>query len=150
MKIHTLEHTQRLGRPVDEVFEFFARAENLERITPPWLSFELQDGGPSELREGSLIHYRLRVHGVPLRWVSRIEMWEPGEKFVDRQLRGPYRLWRHEHTFAVDGNGAVVSDHVRYALPLGPLGDIAHAAFVHRDLGRIFDYRRQATETLLG
>jgi hypothetical protein len=97
------------------------------------------------MREGALIEYRLALHRIPVRWRTRIEAWEPPVRFVDAQLRGPYALWVHTHTFAVDGPDAVViGDHVRYALPLGPLGAIAHAAFVRRDLERIFDYRAQA------
>jgi ligand-binding SRPBCC domain-containing protein len=150
MKVHVLEREQRVARPLAEVFEFFARADNLERITPPWLSFGLVSQEPSELRRGTLLQYRLRVHGVPLRWVSEIELWEPGRAFVDRQVRGPYRLWRHQHDFAPIGAQTIVRDRVRYALPLSRLGELAHAVFVRRDLERIFEFRRQAVSQLLG
>ena len=150
MKVHVLEREQRVARPLAEVFEFFARAENLEWITPPWLSFGLVGEEPSELRRGTLLEYRLRVHGVPLRWVSEIELWEPGRAFVDRQVRGPYRLWRHRHDFAPIGEATIVRDRVRYALPVGRFGELAHAMFVRRDLERIFEFRRQAVSQLLG
>jgi ligand-binding SRPBCC domain-containing protein len=97
------------------------------------------------MRTGTLIDYRLRLHGVPVRWRTRIEAWEPPERFVDVQVRGPYALWEHTHTFEPDGAHAVViRDRVRYALPFGPLGRLAHALFVRRDLERIFDHRRRA------
>jgi ligand-binding SRPBCC domain-containing protein len=150
MKAHLLEREQRVARPLVQVFEFFARADNLERITPPWLSFGLVCEPPGELRLGTLLEYRLRVHGVPLRWVSEIELWEPGRAFVDRQVRGPYRLWRHRHDFAPIGEETIVRDRVRYALPLGRVGELAHAVFVRRDLERIFEFRRQAVSQLLG
>ena len=142
MRIHRLERTQRLAAPPGEVFEFFADALNLEAITPAWLSFRVITPGPIEMRPGALIEYRLRLHGVPVRWLTRIEVWEPGRRFVDVQVRGPYRLWHHTHTFEPDGSGGtLVRDSVRYALPLGPLGGLAHRLFVARDLRRIFDHR---------
>ena len=98
---------------------------------------------------GTMIEYRLRLRGVPLRWVSLIEEWEPGRRFVDRQLRGPYRLWHHTHEFAEHPDGTLVRDRVRYQIPLGPLGALAHAAFVRRDLDRVFDFRHAAVRRLL-
>lgn len=150
MRVHRLTRSQRLERPLDEVFAFFSRAENLERITPEWLRFEVRATEPADVRDGTLIHYRLRLHGLPLRWTSRIEEWRPGESFVDRQLRGPYRLWHHRHTFRTDGNGTLLGDDVHYALPLGPLGEVGHRLFVKRDLERIFDHRYAAVQGLIG
>jgi ligand-binding SRPBCC domain-containing protein len=150
MSVHLLEREQLVPRPVDEVFDFFAQARNLERITPPWLGFEVLTPGPVEMGSGTLIEYRLRVHAVPVRWISRIEEWDSGRLFVDRQLRGPYRLWHHRHEFVARAEGTVVRDRVRYALPLGPLGELAHAAFVRRDLERIFEFRRATVAQLLG
>jgi ligand-binding SRPBCC domain-containing protein len=144
MRVHVLEREQLVARPLPEVLEFFARAHNLERITPPWLGFEVLTPEPIEMRPGTLIEYRLRLHGVPVRWLTRIEAFEDGRGFVDAQLRGPYRLWHHTHTFEARGEATLVRDRVRYALPLGLLGALAHLAFVRRDLRRIFDYRRDA------
>jgi ligand-binding SRPBCC domain-containing protein len=146
---HRLERRQHLDNPVDAVFAFFAQAHNLQRITPPWLRFELLSPEPIEMRVGTLIDYRLHVHRVPVRWTSEIAEWVPGRGFVDRQLRGPYGLWHHRHSFEPDGSGTVVRDEVRYAMPLGRLGDVAHLLFVRRDLKRIFDYRQEAVQTLL-
>ena len=151
MRVHRLEREQVVRAPVAEVFSFFARARNLERITPPWLRFEVLSPEPREgMRAGTLIEYRLRLHGLPLRWLTRIEEWDEERTFVDRQLRGPYRLWHHRHEFAPAAEGTVVRDRVDYALRLGPLGELARRAFVARDLERIFDFRRDAVATLLG
>jgi ligand-binding SRPBCC domain-containing protein len=129
------------GTPA-EVFPFFADAGNLERITPEWLGFRVVTPRPIEMRAGTLIEYRLRLHGLPFRWLTRIDVWEPPHRFVDRQLRGPYRDWRHEHTFAAGGpGGTLMRDRVEYSLPLGPLGRLADAVLVRRDLARIFDHR---------
>ena len=148
-RIHHLYREQLVPRPVDEVFGFFARAGNLERITPAWLGFGLLTPEPAEMGAGTVIEYRLRVHRIPLRWISRIELWEPGRAFEDLQLKGPYQLWHHRHEFRAAGGGTLVQDHVRYALPLGPLGELAHAAFVERDLARIFAFRYAAVKELL-
>jgi ligand-binding SRPBCC domain-containing protein len=148
--VHRLEREQLVARPLTEVFRFFSQARNLEQITPPWLRFKLLSPEPIEMGVGTLIEYRLHVHGLPLRWVSRIDEWEQGSGFVDRQLRGPYRLWHHRHEFAAAGDGTVVRDHVSYALPLGMLGEVAHRALVRRDLTRIFGFRQAAVTRLLG
>lgn len=150
MRIERLERVQVVSRPLREVFAFFSRAENLERITPPWLRFALLTPEPIEMRSGTTIEYRLRLHGVPLRWVSLIELWDEEQRFVDRQLRGPYRLWRHQHEFAEVDGGTRVHDRVDYALPLGRVGRIAGTPIVRRDLARIFDYRQAAIAELLG
>lgn len=141
--IYHLERQQLVRRPLDEVFEFFSEARNLETLTPPWLRFEVLTPEPIQMRPGTQIEYKLRLHGLPLRWVSRIEVWEPGRRFVDRQTKGPYQLWHHTHEFEALLAGTLVRDHVRYALPLGRLGSLAHGAFVHRDLERVFDYRHE-------
>ena len=143
------ERRQRLGLPAEEAFSFFADARNLEAITPPWLAFEVLSAG--EMRRGALIDYRLRLHGVPLRWRTRIEVWEPPLRFVDVQLQGPYALWEHTHAFERAGEREVVMrDRVRYALPLGLLGTIAHRLFVRSDIERIFEFRRRALAERLG
>ena len=147
---HVLHREQHLPGTPEEVFPFFAEAGNLEAITPPWLGFEVVTTIPIEMRAGTLIEYRLRLHRLPISWLTRIEEWVPGERFVDVQLTGPYKLWHHTHGFRPhpDG-GTVMTDTVRYALPLGPLGSLAHRVLVRRDLERIFDYRAQAVPTLL-
>ena len=134
---HVLRREQRLPGPPAEVFPFFADAGNLEAITPQWLAFRIVTPRPIEMRAGALIEYRLRLHRLPVSWLTRIEEWEPGVRFVDMQLHGPYRLWHHTHEFEPDGaGGTVMRDTVRWALPLGPLGEVARRAFVARDLER--------------
>lgn len=145
--IHRLAREQRVEAPLDDVFEFFSVARNLERITPPWLRFEVTTREPIAMGTGTLIDYRLRLHGIPLRWRSRIEEWEPGHAFVDRQVHGPYRLWHHRHEFEPEGEATVVRDIVHYALPLGRAGAVA-APLVRRDLERIFDHRRDRVSEL--
>jgi len=142
---HTLLREQHLDGTPDDVFAFFADAGNLEAITPPWLGFEIVTPRPIEMQVGTLIEYRLRLHGLPIHWLTRIEVWEPGLRFVDQQLRGPYALWHHTHEFtaAPDGAGTVMRDTVRYALPCGPLGELAHRLVVRRDLDRIFAFRAE-------
>jgi ligand-binding SRPBCC domain-containing protein len=150
MRAHRLEREQVIDRPLPEVFAFFAQPRNLEAITPPWLRFAVLTPEPIAMAPGALIAYRLVLHGLPVRWLTRIETWEPGRLFVDRQVRGPYRLWHHRHEFEPHPRGTLVRDRVRYALPLGPLGAAAHEAFVRRDLDRIFNYRRLAVARALG
>lgn len=145
---HRLEREQVVPRPVGEVFEFFSKAENLERITPPWLGFEIRTPLPIAMKEGTLIDYRIALLGIPMRWKTRIDVWEPGVRFVDRQLSGPYALWRHLHEFEEVPGGTRMRDVVVYDLPLGPLGTFAHVAFVKRQLTTIFDYRYEAIERL--
>jgi hypothetical protein len=142
LRYHTLTRRQRLARPVGEVFDFFADAGNLEAITPPSLRFRVVSPLPIAMEAGALIEYRLRIRGVPLMWLTRIESWEPGRRFVDAQLAGPYALWHHTHEFEALGDGStLMCDVVRYALPFGPVGELAHAAFVSRELAAIFDFR---------
>jgi ligand-binding SRPBCC domain-containing protein len=149
-RIHVLERQQRIERPLAEVFPFYADAANLERITPPWLGFEVTTPQPIEMRAGALIEYCLRLHGIPVKWRTRIEEWSPPHRFVDAQLSGPYTLWHHTHTFRADGDAAtILGDRVRYAIPFGPAGELARALFVAKDLERIFDYRREAVAGLL-
>ena len=149
MKVHVLEREQLLPHPVDRVFPFFAEARNLERITPPLLGFEVAGDEPIEMRAGAIIQYRLRLHGLPVDWLTRIDEWEPGVRFVDQQLAGPYRLWHHTHTFEQRGGSTLMRDTVRYALPMWPLGELA-MPLVRRDLRRIFDFRRDSVGALLG
>jgi ligand-binding SRPBCC domain-containing protein len=150
MSVHELHREQFVARPLDEVFEFFSSASNLELLTPSLMHFEIVTPGPIAMAPGTLIEYRLRVHGIPIRWISRIEEWEQGRRFVDRQLKGPYKLWHHTHEFEEMPGGTKVSDSVRYELPLGVLGELGGLPLVRRDLARIFDYRREAVQKLLG
>jgi ligand-binding SRPBCC domain-containing protein len=130
-----------LPRPPAEIFPFFADAGNLQTITPPWLHFRIVTPTPIVMGVGTLIDYRLRVHGLPIRWRSRISAWDPPRFFSDEQIRGPYRMWMHEHTFEPSGEGTLVRDVVRFA---APGGKIVHRLFVRRDVHRIFAFRAEA------
>jgi ligand-binding SRPBCC domain-containing protein len=144
-RVRLLQRRQRIERPIAEAFSFYGDARNLELITPPWLGFEVTTSAPIEMGVGTLIEYRLRLHRVPVRWRTRIEAWDPPHRFVDAQIKGPYSLWEHTHTFEADGQGAtIIEDRVRYAIPFGPLGNLADRLLVRRDLRQIFDYRRDA------
>ena len=150
MKERILRREQVLDVPIAEAFEFFSRAENLEAITPPLLKFRITTPGPIEMRAGTLIRYRLRLRGVPVSWLTRIEEWNPPNGFVDQQIRGPYALWHHTHTFeAIDEAHTLMVDLVRYGQRLGPLGALAERLVVRRDLERIFDFRRDSIPSLL-
>ena len=144
MTTYRVETELWLPRARDQVFAFFADPRNLQRLTPTWLRFEILT--PSEsIHRGALLDYRLRLRGIPIRWQSEIEVWEPPYRFVDRQTRGPYSLWVHEHTFAEKDHGTLVSDKVEYRVRGGRL---VQKFLVEPDLQRIFQYRRGVLEEL--
>jgi ligand-binding SRPBCC domain-containing protein len=148
--IHTLRREQPLDAPPEAVFAFFADPFNLEAITPPLLRFAVVTPAPIAMGVGTFIQYRLRLRGVPLRWDTLIQTWEPPRRFVDVQVRGPYRLWHHAHELEpLDGGGTLMRDTVRYALGFGALGELAHRALVRRDLEAIFAYRAARVPALL-
>jgi ligand-binding SRPBCC domain-containing protein len=140
VKEFTLNVEQWLPRPRAEVFPFFAEARNLEELTPPFLKFEVLTPAPIVMREGLLIDYRIKVHGIPISWRTEIITWDPPHRFVDVQLNGPYKLWHHTHTFEERDGGTLCRDEVRY-WPRG--GALMNWLFVRRDVERIFDYRRE-------
>lgn len=145
MKIREFQSEIWLPLPPAELFPFFADAANLDAITPPWMDFRIVTPRPIEMREGTLIDYRLRVRGIPLRWRTRINAWQPPHRFADEQLRGPYRQWIHEHTFEAKDGGTLARDAVRYAVPFD---FIAHRWLVRPDVERIFAYRAEALQRL--
>jgi ligand-binding SRPBCC domain-containing protein len=131
---------QWLPRRREELFPFFADAGNLETITPPTLSFSVLNPPPIVMRAGLLIDYKLRLRGLPLRWQSEITVWDPPNRFVDEQRKGPYRVWHHEHVFTERDGGTLATDNVRYAVFGGAL---IERLFVRRDLTKIFTYRQR-------
>lgn len=150
MKEYVLRREQELDASVKETFAFFSRAENLEAITPPWLNFRITSPTPIEMHVGTLIRYRLRLHGIPVTWLTRIEDWDPPRGFVDRQISGPYGLWHHTHTFEpLAGERTLMTDVVRYGHRFGPLGTLAQHLLIRRDVERIFDYRRDEIAKLI-
>ncbi len=141
---------QFVPRPLPEVFDFFSEANNLQKLTPAWLHFRILSVDPAPIRKGTLIRYSLRWRIFPIHWTSEIVEWEPPHRFVDLQLKGPYKLWRHEHSFATLGNGTRILDEVQYRLPFGVLGSIAHTLKVKKDVETIFAYRTEAVNRLFG
>ncbi len=149
MKIYTLECEMLAPVAVRDAFEIFQDPYNLARITPAWLNFRITSPGRVEIRRGAEITYRIRWAGMPLSWKTIITEYEPPFFFVDEQARGPYKLWRHRHTFRPTEGGTIVGDRVEYALPLGWLGRAVHWLVVRRQLRRIFAYRREALLELM-
>ena len=149
MSEHILTRSLILDLPIREVFDFFADAGNLERITPPELNFKIITEQPFEIEKGSLIDYKLRMRGIPLTWRTLISVWNPPHEFVDEALKSPYKQWIHKHTFTeLERNKTLIEDEVRYRLPFEPFGDLAHC-FVRGELDHIFDFRRKAVEKIL-
>ncbi len=144
MRTHRFEGELWLPVVREKVFPFFADARNLEQLTPPWLHFTILTQGEIPMRPGALIDYQLRVHGWPIRWQTEITAWNPPHGFTDEQRRGPYRLWRHTHSFLEKDGGTLCQDQVEYAVPGGAL---INSLFVKRDVARIFRYRAEALKT---
>jgi ligand-binding SRPBCC domain-containing protein len=147
--VNVLHREQVLPGTPEQVFPFFADAHNLERITPPLLRFRVVTPEPIEMAVGTFIQYRLRLRGVPVRWNTLIQAWDPPHRFVDVQVKGPYRLWHHTHEFAAVDGGTLMRDTVRYDIGFGPLGLLADRVLVAKDLKSIFDYRVDAVARAL-
>jgi len=147
MTIHHFHAELWLQRPAAEIFGFFADAYNLQALTPAWVNFEILTPKPIQLRAGALIDYRLRLHGLPVRWQTEITAWAPPHRFVDEQKRGPYRLWIHEHRFTAQNGGTLCTDQVRYAVRGG---ELVNRLFVRRDVEKIFAFRRRKLEERFG
>lgn len=150
MAEHIFKRELTIDRPRAEVFEFFAQAANLERITPAELSFHIVTPQPIEMREGALIDYELKMNGFPMRWKTLISKWDPPHEFVDEQLSGPYKQWIHRHSFKEFGaNQTLMEDEVKYRLPFEPFGDIAHFLIAGK-IDKIFDHRTKVVEEVFG
>lgn len=145
---HTLSTRLEIPLPVETVFQFFARAENLQRLTPPELQFRILTPTPIDIRQGTLIDYQLGLFGLKFRWKTEITNWDPPHQFIDVQLKGPYREWIHTHRFIPTSKGTAILDDVQYQLPFSPIGDLAYPV-VRLQLARIFGYRQTAVRRLL-
>jgi ligand-binding SRPBCC domain-containing protein len=143
MRVHEFKTELWLPLPPEGLFPFFADAANLETITPPWLNFKILTPTPVPMRAGALIDYKLRVHGLPVRWRARINLWQPPHRFVDEQLRGPYRQWFHEHTFDPRDGGTLCRDVVTYSVLFDA---VLHRWFVRPDIEKIFKFRSAALQ----
>ena len=145
MTVHTFADELWLPRPLAEVFPFFADAYNLETITPPWVNFTILTPRPIAMQAGARIDYRIRIHGLPVRWQTEITAWEPPYRFCDVQLHGPYRQWIHTHEFVAQNGGTLCRDEVKYAVWGGHL---VNRLFVRRDVQKIFRFRRETLQQL--
>ena len=145
-KDYVLDRSIWVPYPLEEVFAFFSDASNLPKLTPPWVHIEIRTPRPIEMKPGTLIEYRMRLYGIPFGWLTEIKTWDPPHSFSDIQLRGPYRVWDHTHSFEAKDGGTLCHDHVVYR-PHG--GWLTNALFVRRDVERMFAYRTKALEKLL-
>lgn len=149
MKSHTIRTDLSVPRSIEDTFALFCDAANLETLTPPELRFQIHTPQPIEMQVGARIEYRIRLYGIPFAWLTEITCWEPGVRFVDEQISGPFRVWIHEHCFESMGDSSTrIRDKVRYALPFQPLGQLAHP-WIRSRLERIFHYREKRTTELL-
>lgn len=133
---------------IEDVFSFFCQVENLQRITPPELDFRILTRLPIPIDLGTKVDYQLRLFRIAFKWRSEITVWDPPYRFVDEQVSGPYKVWKHTHLFYGDDSGTVIEDRVIYRLPYWPLGEIAYP-LVRLQLKRIFSYRQQTIGDIL-
>lgn len=147
---HAFVAEQFIEKPLNEVFDFFSQAQNLEKISPPFLKFQVQSQSTPAIEEGTVIQYRLKVRGIPAKWRSRILDWKPPYEFSDLQEVGPYKYWYHTHSFSSVPGGTLIRDWVRYGLPMAPLGDWVAQKYVRSEIQQIFDYRQKVIGELFG
>ena len=150
MKYYELDVEQFIDQPVEKVFEFFSRPENLEEITPPRLGFTIMTPSPIPMEKGSLIDYTIKILGFPVHWRTLITSYDPPHGFVDEQIKGPYVLWHHRHSFKKENSGTIIRDTVRYAVPLGIIDRFLNLIWIQKDLKDIFVYRRKFIENKFG
>lgn len=148
---HQLVSIQTLPVPLDKAWDFFSDPNNLLTITPPFLNLKVSNDLLSEeVYPGQIITYRVRPFaGLTVNWVTEITHMEKGKRFVDEQRKGPYALWHHQHHFKSVQGGTEMTDIVHYQLPMGVLGDLAHA-FVKKKLREIFEFRFHRIHELFG
>ena len=144
MIIHTLKKEQKISKNILEVFDFFSRPENLSIITPPKMKFNIMTPSPIEMKDGALIDYTVKILGFPIKWRTLITKYDPPNIFIDQQLKGPYSLWHHTHTFKkINDNETLIGDTVIYVVPFSFIGSIVHSIYISRDLEKIFSYREK-------
>ena len=145
--MYLFETSQNVKASLEDVFDFFSRAENLQKLTPPFLNFQILTPLPIKMAPGQLIDYKIKIHGIPVTWRTKITEWQPLEHFVDNQIKGPFKLWNHTHKFtSLGAHETLMEDTVKYILPFGILGRLAEPFFVKPDIKKIFEYRRVVIE----
>ena len=148
VKIYKKSVTQFIDKPLDVVFSFFAKPENLRRITPSTLDFQILTPTPISMVKGTVIDYNIKVMGIRVHWRTLITSYNPPNQFVDEQTKGPYLLWIHTHTFKVKDEGVEIHDCIEYSIPMGLLGRFVHFLWIKRKLDQIFDFRRRKIEEI--
>lgn len=148
MKTYEINTTQFIEKPLETVFNFFSKPENLERITPENLSFKVLTPTPIKMEKGALIDYTIRIVVVPIHWRTYISKYDPPYEFVDEQVKGPYAFWHHTHTFKEVDGGVEINDKVKYAIPMGILGRFMHAVYIKNNLKKIFSHRKAVIENV--
>jgi len=143
MKIFNFKKELYVERPLEEVFNFFSRAENLQKVTPPQLQFHILTPLPIEMKTGTIIDYQLKIHHLPFSWRTEITEWDPPHKFTDIQVRGPYRKWIHQHFFEKSGDGTMMKDLLQYAIPGGIFATWINSLLVRKDIESIFRFREK-------
>ncbi len=143
MSLHVLTCEQFLPYPIDRVFDFFKKPENLDHVTPANLGFKILTPSPIPMAEGTVIDYTIRLYGIPMKWQTVITDYDPPHSFTDTQVKGPYKTWIHTHRFTPKDGGTLMADEVQYEVPLGFLGDIVKAVFVQKEVEKIFAYRKK-------
>jgi ligand-binding SRPBCC domain-containing protein len=138
----------KIDAPIDEVFDFFSQAVNLEKITPPWLKFKILTSEPIKMEIGTIIDYRLSLYGFPINWRTKITHWDPPHRFIDSQLKGPYKQWIHEHSFSEVEGGCLMQDKVEYQIHGWIISSLIDYLFVRKDIERIFSFRKIQIEAL--
>jgi ligand-binding SRPBCC domain-containing protein len=146
--MHFLTTTTVINKPLSEVFEFFSNAENLNKITPPDMQFKILTPLPIIIKKGTLINYKIKVNGIPFNWQTEITEWEPNKRFIDKQLKGPYRVWIHEHTFEEKDGKTIMNDHVQFLSPGWFLEPIINKLFIEKKVKGIFAYREKILTNL--
>ena len=148
MKLYTLESNQFINKPIEEVFQFFSKPENLSVITPAKLGFKILSPNPIKMEVGRLIDYNIYLMGIPIHWRTLITDYEPPNMFVDQQIKGPYAMWHHTHTFHKVEGGVEIKDKVVYSIPFGILGRILNYLWIRKDLENIFVHRKKVIDKL--
>ena len=148
MKTYFFKQETHIPHPLETVFHFFSNAENLNRLTPPHLDFEILTPLPIQMAEGTLIDYQLKIYKIPIKWKTKIIAWEPPYRFIDAQLKGPYRKWIHEHKFEAADDRTKMTDTVEYAIPGGIFSPAINNLFVKRDIQKIFNFRESQLLTI--
>ncbi len=148
MKLYTLDSIQFINKPIEDVFEFFSNPDNLSVITPPKLGFKILTPTPIKMSVGRLIDYKIYLMGIPIHWRTLITDFDPPHTFIDQQIKGPYTIWHHTHTFQKVDGGVEIKDRVVYSIPFSILGRILNFLWIRKDLENIFNYRKKVIDEL--